>query len=367
MAASKGRTLKGRTLKGSKLILSAKGNSLYPAVIPVKAAAVAGSYTLTCSAGSYSLTGVSATLLRKRSLTASAGSYTLTGASAILERDRRLTSSAGAYSVTGVNASLSKNRTLTASAGSYAQTGVTANITYTPGATNYTLTALAGSYSVTGASAVLKRDRKLTPSAGSYSQTGVNATLKVDSYLIASAGSYSLTGQSAGITYFSGPANNYTLTCLAGSYSYGEYVNDGYVEPGYIGSTTLTIKKPIAEVELSKKWYVKRKNQIHLFNSAEEADAFIESEAVAEEAIKQAQKTSRRARKRLREKVYEATGVTPVETVQIDWLAQLVARYAIPVNLPEIIAQQDFERVMQIRALALEMQDEEEVELLLLA
>lgn len=123
------------------------------------------------------------------------------------------------------------------------------------------------------------------------------------------------------------------------------------------------------EVELLQKakWYVKRKNQIYLFNSAEEADAFIESEAVAEEAIKQAQKTSRRARKRLREKVYEAKGVLPVETVQIDWLAQLVARYAIPVNLPEIIAQQDFERVMQIRALALELQEEEDIEFLLLA
>ena len=111
-----------------------------------------------------------------------------------------------------------------------------------------------------------------------------------------------------------------------------------------------------------RKWYVKRKKQILLFNSPEEADAFIESEAVAEKAIEQAQKTSRRARKRLRDKIIT---VTP-EVVDTDYLSSLVDRFNIPVNLPSLIAQQDYDRVMQIMQLATEMQDEEDVELLLL-
>ena len=111
-----------------------------------------------------------------------------------------------------------------------------------------------------------------------------------------------------------------------------------------------------------RKYYLKRKKQILLFNSAEEADAFIESEAAAEKAIEQAQKTSRRARKRLRDKVI----VKPVETVDTDYLSGLVERFNIPVNLPSLIAHQDFDRVMQIMRLAAEMQDEEDIELLLL-
>lgn len=111
-----------------------------------------------------------------------------------------------------------------------------------------------------------------------------------------------------------------------------------------------------------RKYYLKRKKQILLFNSPEEADAFIESEAVAEKAIEQAQKTSRRARKRLRDKIIT---VTP-EVVDTDYLSSLVDRFNIPVNLPSLIAQQDYDRVMQIMQLAMEMQDEEDVELLLL-
>lgn len=113
-------------------------------------------------------------------------------------------------------------------------------------------------------------------------------------------------------------------------------------------------------------FYVKRGKRIMLFNSAAEADAYLEAEAAAEKAIADAQKTSRRARKRLRERVL-SVAVEPLETLEIPLLETLVGRYEIPVNLPELIAQQDWERVMQIHALALEMQEEDDIELLLLA
>ena len=111
-------------------------------------------------------------------------------------------------------------------------------------------------------------------------------------------------------------------------------------------------------------WYVKRKKRIYVFNSAQEADAYLAAEAEAEAAVAKAQKTSRRARKRLRDKIIT---VEPIQTVDVDQLAQAVEHFSIPVDLPYLLAQQDFDRVMQILALAADMQDEEDVELLLLA
>lgn len=118
------------------------------------------------------------------------------------------------------------------------------------------------------------------------------------------------------------------------------------------------------EVILTKPWYIKRNKRILLFNTAQEVDAYVEAEEAAQQAIEQAQKTSRRARKRLREKIIT---VEPAQSVDIDWLSQAIAHFAIPVDLPNLVALQDFDRVMQILALAQEMQDEEDIELLLLS
>ena len=118
-----------------------------------------------------------------------------------------------------------------------------------------------------------------------------------------------------------------------------------------------------AEIVL-KPWYVKRKKRIYVFNSAQEADAYLAAEAEAEAAVAKAQKTSRRARKRLRDKLIT---VEPINTVDIDWLSELIAHFKIQADLAALLAQQDYERVLQILALAMEMQDEEDIELLLLA
>ena len=118
-----------------------------------------------------------------------------------------------------------------------------------------------------------------------------------------------------------------------------------------------------AEIDLSRKWYVRRGKKIHLFSSGSDADAFIEAQEQADKAIAEAQKTSRRARKRLREKIVT---VDPIQTVDIDLLSKAVEYFSLP-PLPDLLAQQDFERVMQIMAMAQEMQDEEDIELLLLA
>lgn len=123
-----------------------------------------------------------------------------------------------------------------------------------------------------------------------------------------------------------------------------------------------------AEVELKpRKWYVKRRNQLYLFDSAEEADAFVQADEAAEKAIKDAKKSSKQARKRVRQKVYEVNGVAPEKTISIDWVAHLVSLYGLPFDVPAIIEQQNFEELVRVSLLAQQMQDEDDLEMLLLA
>ena len=109
-----------------------------------------------------------------------------------------------------------------------------------------------------------------------------------------------------------------------------------------------------------KKWYLKRGKQYLIFDTAEEADAYEE----AEKAIQQAQKTSRRARKRVREKVYSA--VAQPEVIDTSELTKLVDRLDLGFDLAPLIAQQNIEELVRIALLAQQMQDEEEIEMLLL-
>jgi len=130
------------------------------------------------------------------------------------------------------------------------------------------------------------------------------------------------------------------------------------------------VEPPVAESGgfdfTPRRSFVRRGKKIHLFNSAQEADAWLEAEEAAEQAIKEAQKTSRRARKRLRERVYRVVDVVPVETLELPLIASMVGQYSLPVDLPALIKQEAWDRVLQVHALAMEMQDEEDIELLML-
>ena len=79
-------------------------------------------YTITADAGSYSVTGVAATLSRGRAIAADAGSFAVTGFDATLTivSNPVLTADAGSYSVTGSAATLIQPRTLAALAGVFA-------------------------------------------------------------------------------------------------------------------------------------------------------------------------------------------------------------------------------------------------------
>jgi len=136
-------------------------------------------------------------------LTTTAGTYNLTGSSASLNSSRLLDTTAGSYSITGNTANLVVGRLLTTTAGSYSITGSTANLIYTP-ASSFLLDTTPGSYSITGSSANLLYSSVLVTTPGSYSVTGFDASLEVSTpnkILLTEPGQYVISGAAASLLY----------------------------------------------------------------------------------------------------------------------------------------------------------------------
>jgi hypothetical protein len=117
------------------------------------------------------------------------------------------------------------------------------------------------------------------------------------------------------------------------------------------------------EVILSRPVYIRRGKQILLFKTAAEADNYEEAERIANEAIAKAQ--SKRAVKRLKAKVIQVA--PPVETIDTGVLLDLLSAYQMPINLPQLMAEQDYSQLAQIYLRLREQQEEEDLEVLLLA
>jgi uncharacterized membrane protein len=133
-----------------------------------------GAYTLAVDAGSYAVSGVSATLKAARRVSATAGSYAIAGQTAGLKRGLKVLATAGSYAITGLDATLSKagQRVLDAIAGVYGLTGSAANLIVTR-----RMSASAGVYATTGQATTLSRTRRLVAAAGSYLLNGIAALL----------------------------------------------------------------------------------------------------------------------------------------------------------------------------------------------
>ncbi len=119
-----------------------------PLALGPEVASGGASYTLTCAAGSYSLSGASAGLIASHRVTAAQGVYTITGNPAAAVAGHRMTAATGSYSITG-NA---------------------ATLTYTPAGAS--LPAAAGSYAITGNAVNMRAAHRLVAEAGAYTITG---------------------------------------------------------------------------------------------------------------------------------------------------------------------------------------------------
>lgn len=131
----------------------------------------------------------------------------------------------------------------------------------------------------------------------------------------------------------------------------------GVVEPPVVAT-------PVGEVVLSpKRYYVRRRGRLYLFNTAQEADSWIEADDAAKEAIKKAQTSSKR--RRIARQVQRAA--KPLEVVDIETLPTLASRYQVNLDVPRLMELQNFDELMRVRALILQMQDDEDIELLLMS
>lgn len=112
------------------------------------------------------------------------------------------------------------------------------------------------------------------------------------------------------------------------------------------------------EVSLSndyyhRKVYVRRGKKLHIFDSVEEADEWLEAEA-------KEVKPTRKAKKKLQTKAFQTA-----QTIDLPNLVTLAEKFDLPV-VPAIAAQ-DWARVLELFRLAKEQQDEDDIELLLLS
>jgi hypothetical protein len=172
-------------------------------------------YTLTAATGSFTKTGIAASLKFNRVLASATGSFSLSGKTAILSRNRIMAASAGAFTLTGNAAALTAQRKLTAAVGAFTLTGNAATLTYST-AGSYTLTASTGSFALTGNAAALTAARRMTAAAGAFTLTGNAATLLRPRTLTAASGAFTLTGYDAVLT-----ANvAKSIVCETGAFSF---------------------------------------------------------------------------------------------------------------------------------------------------
>lgn len=129
------------------------------------------------------------------------------------------------------------------------------------------------------------------------------------------------------------------------------------------GAITADVVAFSQEVEV-RKYYMRKGKKLLMFDSVSEAEAYTQAESLADEAITKANKTSRLARKRLRARI--VGDALPAQTIDTDWLSEMMQRFAINFDLPDLLAQEDYNRVAEIYAQAMVMQDDEDVELLLM-
>lgn len=310
-------------------------------------------YTLTADSASYTLTGQTTGLAFNRVLTADTQSFALTGQTTGLAFNRTLAADSGSFALTGQDAGLAFNRVLSAENGSYALDGQDVTLTYTPisGAT-YTLTAASGSFALTGQDTGLAFNRVLTADTQSYSLSGQTAGLAFNRVLTADTVSYALTGQDASLTY---TGNTYTLNAESGTF----FVDGQDANLVYSGGSSVDT----GDGSMSRKrYYLRRKGKILLFDTAAQADDYLEAEEEAQKAIAAAK--SRGAKKRIAAKILKA--VEPVESVEIAPLQEMVKAYSVPVDLPTLLKQNDYSQVMKVREMIQRMLDDEDDELLLL-
>lgn len=161
-------------------------------VIAGQAATLSFGYTMAAAAASYALSVADTAWKRTYAVAADAASYAISGLAATLARGLKLTADAGSYTFTGQAATFSRGFSMVADAASYAVSVAAATSRRT-----YAVAGEAASYALSASAATLARGLKLAADAGSYTTTGMAATLAYGRAVVAAAGSFLVSGQDA--------------------------------------------------------------------------------------------------------------------------------------------------------------------------
>lgn len=164
-------------------------------------AVLAGVFTITAAAGSFTYSGNNANTIYNRRMVAETGAYSYSGNNANTLFNRRVVAETGTYSYSGNNANTLFNRDVIADTGAFTYAGNNATLTYTTALNNYTITADTGSFTYSGNNANVLFNRNIAAETGAYTYSGNAANVLFNRRVIAEAGSYSYSGNAANVLY----------------------------------------------------------------------------------------------------------------------------------------------------------------------
>jgi hypothetical protein len=175
------------------------------------AASVLFGHKIIPDVGGYAESGVAVSFLKGKTMAAALGTFTETGVNVSFPRMYILGPAVGAFTETGIATGLRFGRKVVADVGSYIETGMAANLLF-----GRKIAAELGTHTEMGITAGLLFKHLLSAGLGSYTESGIVASLLFKHLLAAGLGSYVLTGVSAGLVYT--PAGSYVLSASVGSY-----------------------------------------------------------------------------------------------------------------------------------------------------
>ena len=334
---------------------------------------------ITPNVGNIVITGYAPTISQPQAVNPGVGSLTITGYAPTVTQnvDVPVNPGVGTIAITGYAPTVAQtaNQAVAPNVGNIIITGYAPTISQ-PQAVNPG----AGTITITGYAPTVTQnvDVPVNPGVGTIAITGYAPTVAqtANQSVLPATGTIAITGYSPAVSQTA----NQAITPDVGTITitgYAPIVQQApasqNITPG-VGTITITGYAPTVEqssplrlggFEYSNKVYIKRNKKIYIFDSVEEADSYIEAEAKVEEIVQQSNKTSRLARKRAREKAHKLLSIEPVESVDIPALKTLVSQLQTDFELPQLIAKQDWQRVVEIYNQAMEMQDEEDLLLIL--
>lgn len=287
-------------------------------------------------------------------LTADSASFALTGQTAGLAFNRVLSASSAGYTLSGQTAGLSFNRVLAADSASYSLNGQAVTLTYTPlSGPTYTLTADTAGYALTGQDTGLLRGWTLAAGNGAYSLAGQDATL-----------SYSGSSVDVKVTWLAFDTASEPCDVKVSWLCFDTASTPCDVKISWLClDTAATGVDGDGSKHKPRKFYLRRKGKILLFDTAEQADAYAEAEEIANAAIDKAK--SRGAKKRVIARVFRDVP-EPVEVIGISELEKLIENYQLPYDMGALLMRNDYAQIIDIQAIIRRLQDDEDEEFLLI-